>query len=335
MIKFILAALAFATSPEPPGVLVSVREGKAPLKVRITGPELLVEKVKECKRGIGGLGFSVDWGDGAFSGGIRGGSCEGALEHTYTVPGSYSIEGAVWRPGPTDAPEYIFQGRAEIRVSGVSGKRPVKLRILGEQEDVFYGTGLRPLRVLIDTDRTLELKAELVTENGKVLSASSKTTSATGTDLLPFNSYGDGPGAEDYSSGKVRAKLRVAAFHEGKEVARADGRLFTIHAKANYRAFELKPAGGKAPLTVEASYQFHHRDCHAYIVEWGDGSPDDTGGTVPAKGQGCRLERHVVKLQHTYTKPGTYVIRWYDNDSSPFGPARKGPGYMEKQVRVK
>lgn len=326
--------MAFATSPPPPGVEISVKGGKAPLKVRIMGPELLVEKAKACKRGIGGLGFSVDWGDGAFSGGIGGGGCKGALEHTYTVPGRYVIEGAAWRPGPYDAPEYEFQGRAEVSVSGASGKRAVKLRVLGEQGDVFYGTGLRPLRVLVETDRPLELKAALVTENGKVLAESTKATSATGTASLPFLSYGDGPGAEEYSGGKIRVSFRVSALHEGKEVAKAESKPFSLHAHATFRTFQLEPAKGKAPLTVEASYTFNHEECFAYIVEWGDGSPDDTGGNYAGK-KSCRLKSHPVKLRHVYKQPGTYVIRWHDNSFSPFRPARKGLGYMEKQVSVR
>ncbi len=325
-----------ATSLAQPGVHLSVNKGRAPLTVSLSGPAVLLEKAKACQRIWGGMGFSIDWGDGSPRGGRVNENCTEQLKHTYTVPGRYSVQVSVFHPGPNDAPVYDYQGSGEVEVTGESGKGPVTVKALVGKEELaplYYGTGLRPLRYLVNTTRPLRIKAELVKEDGSVILKEEKAVSNSGTDSFFWSAYGNGPAAEHYVKGKLRARYRLTALADGKEVAKDDSPFFPIHASATFRSFEVRPGSGKAPLEVTASSSFHHAECISYIVDWGDGSAPENGGTFSGK-KSCPLTSHRVELTHKYSKPGKYTIRWHDNSGNPFAPALRNPGYMEKQVKV-
>jgi|GEM_PF-2854771 len=338
----ILLALAspsalFATSPAQPGITLSAPSGKAPFTVTIKGPLVLIEKAQACKSFFGSVGFSIDWGDGSprAMGGAKP-DCTKLLTHTYTVPGKFTLQVAVFHPGPTDAPIYDYQGSQPVEVTGEAGKTKPSVKILAGKEELaplYYGTGLRPLRYLVETTVPLELKGELLKDNGAVLLSESVAASFSGTDQIRWNKYGDGPPAEEYVNGRIKARYRITATKEGKSVAQHESPYFTIHANATFRDFELTPVRGKAPLEVVTANSFPHAECASYIVDWGDGTPDETGGTFSGK-KGCTNQSYRVELKHKYAKRGTYTLRWYDNSGNPFKPASKGPGYMEKQVKV-
>jgi hypothetical protein len=274
------------------GVKLSASRGKAPLTVKLLAPAHLLEKAKACKRIWGGMGYSVDWGDGSPNAGRSGQNCIENLSHVYSVPGKYSVTVKVFHPGPTDAPIYDFQGSADVEVEG--GKEAssrVKMKILEEKDGghVYFGTGLPLLRFELETSRPLELIAELVNAGGKVLFREKKTSSFSGEDSIRWGSYGNGPAAEDYVNGKIKAHYRITAMDSGKEVVRAESRTFTIHAETTFRDFEASPLRGNVPLEVTTSNQFSHADCASYIVEWGDGSSDESSGNYSPR-KSCPLQ---------------------------------------------
>lgn len=335
---FFLQPAALLAKRAPPALSVSADKGRVPFKVKITGPAMLLEKARSCQKGWGGFGFSVQWGDGAIAKPAEG-ACLEELEHTYTVPGKYTVTADVFHPGPTDAPIFDFRGSKTVEASEGSKDRAVKVSLLQRdgKSDYYWGAGLPQLPFRLETGREVEVTAEVVKARvGTVLATETRKLAFTGDDKIHWSKWLNGPGGEHFDSdGRIDAYFRIRASAEGKVLSEDKSEPIRLHARVNFRDFKVEPETGKAPLEVKISTSISHSGCYSYIVNWGDGSAEDARGRPADAGASCRLSGENFELKHTYNKKGTYKIRWHDNNSNPFEPAAKGPGYMEKRVIVK
>jgi hypothetical protein len=313
------------------------RKGKAPLLVKITGPDILLQRAKECRRAFGGWSFHVDWGDGSTSNPGKG-RCAEELQHQYSVPGKFTVTAIASHPGPTDTPVVDFQGNAQVEVGKPTKEIPIALSLTDHKpKDVFWGTGLPHLGFRVKTSRELVVVSELVkAKDGAVLFKESKAISFSGEATIPWIGYKDGPTVEHYDAqGRLSVFYRLRAMAGGKILKEAKSEPFTLHASITFRSFEVKPSVGTAPLEVRISRNELHSGCYSYVVNWGDGSPEESKGRPESAGKSCKVDAAKIELSHTYQRKGAYMIRWYDNSANLFLPASKGLGYMENRVEVR
>jgi hypothetical protein len=98
---------------------LSATNGKPPMTVRVTGPKQLLEKANGRFSKEGGCGYTIDWADlpgVTWPRGPVGEDCAEGMQHTYVQEGIYTVNAAIYHPGPAGAPVTDWKGSIEMRV---------------------------------------------------------------------------------------------------------------------------------------------------------------------------------------------------------------------------
>jgi hypothetical protein len=287
--------------------------------VTLTGPAILLERIKSCQQGWGSNGYTINWGDGRGSD-PQSRNCLSEIRHAYTVPGSYTVYAAVYHWGPTDMPVDEWTGKTTLTVSGKAGALGLEL-LEPKGGETFYYQDYPKIRFSVVTGQKLDLGFELLGADGSV-SASGEVKSVSyngeGSAYLGVHMMGE---AESYAqllrTSKNSFTLRVTAKDEaGKVLLQKESKPFTMLAELarNFpNPFRTKPASGRS---ITADYSFYHPDCSSYELDWGDGSPPERL-EQPLQKQ-CRLNSTQRNWTHTYKAPGTYRVVFRTTDIEPF-----------------
>lgn len=146
---------------------VDVATGRAPLTVRVSGPQEVVNAMP-----AGGLAAHfvlIDWGDGWRSPMHMGPPFPNPPEpfgtHVYTVPGQYVVKVTSYRGGHSPSP--MWKGSASVDVQGTSPLTP-SLRIIRTSAGPEFEYGGFPyLEWRLTTDRKVDLHAQFINHKGK------------------------------------------------------------------------------------------------------------------------------------------------------------------------
>ncbi|MGZ3662069.1 MAG: hypothetical protein ACXVCK_18345, partial [Bdellovibrionota bacterium] len=254
MISLLLPVLSLAASP----LELSATKGQAPLTVHVQGPPELLARAHECVFGFAGVGFFVDWGDGSpVHLNRQHPDCAALLVHTYSVAGAFDVKSEIVHPGPTDSPVTDWAGTVHVEVAA-GPARTTELKIMAKFPPLYFGTGFPPVAYRVVTSSKAKLKAELVLSDGTVLFTRAKDVEFTGSDEVNFPDYGNGPSAEYFKNGSLRARVRLTLTAGDQAPVVARGPLFTISERNTFRQFHVTPLAGKAPLRVEAATRIFH-----------------------------------------------------------------------------
>ena len=287
--------------------------GPAPLNVRITGPDVLITKVRNWngRMSIGGAGFSIDWGDGprqtpmTFERGTS--NNEDLFSHTYSVPGTYTINATTYRPGPNDGPIYNWKSAVSVTVGGDSEKKTTLQLLAPLGGETFNYQEFPTVRWSMSTDRRVNLYLQLVCENKVVAQdvvkgiAHNNPNSERSFSPPTFSEYENA-----LKNGKTKFRMVLQMKDEnGKTILARSSREFTMTNRyvPSMGGLHRGPVGAD-PLSVTLNYEVNHPSCFSYNLNWGDGSVD-----AEQKYDGHALLKMTNKVfKHRYKKPGVYNV---------------------------
>ncbi len=318
-------------------LVVDPLQGDAPLKVTITGPKHLTDKIAKCSYthgwfGRGGNGVGINWGDGSNPMSMdKEGSCvEAQRTHIYTVPGTYKLTVAEWHPGPTDAPVDDWTGTATITVGGTAPSN--SLTLLNTDETTVYRYQEFPrVKFNASVSKQSVIQAELIAQDGTVVQKMQPlkwSNAGEGEIFIALQNYD--LYTEKLAAGQTTFKVRLSLLQDN-EVKLVRETLFrnTLQYADSVQPLSVKAITG---LKAEMNLSLFHPKCSSYRIEWGDGKKDEK--IIPVV-EGCVINQTSVPLTHTYAKAGAYKVRVYTNEMA-FGKQLKDVHpYSEMDVTVK
>jgi hypothetical protein len=262
-------------------IQVSPTSGSPPLRVTITGPDLLMTKVRNWngRPSIGGAGFSISWGDGQRQTrdiyNWTNQNKEDLFSHTYTAPGTYTVSASTYTPGPTDAPIYNWKSWTNVTVGGTA----VQGCTLQIQEphggETFNYQDFPVVRWSLTTDRRVDLYIQLVCGDKVVAQEILK-------DIAHNNSNSERrfspPSFDEYEKAlrqgktKFRMVLQMIDAH-GKTILARSTREFTMTKRyvSSHGGLKQEPQSNDR-LAVALKYTVNHPSCFSYSLDWGDGT---------------------------------------------------------------
>lgn len=339
------------TDPAPAVVSLSAVQGRAPLTVRVTGPQKFCEKFLKWdgRYGFGNPGWWIDWGDGASQpGDMTEKRRPGPLgTHTYTVAGTYKVSASIVHLDYADRPRHDWIGENTVTVYPSAGavQKPAAVAQTGVALDVLAPSGgtytyqvFPDVKWKLATDRAIKLKVDLVDQQNNVIANGVQKEIAYNqpSEEASFQC----PAFETYDRALLAGKT---TFRYVVTAAAVDGSLQTTKSSPWFKMTrEYVPisdplhvvsntpaAGGSA--TVVLGYLVNHPKRFSYILDWGDGSKPDQGATNGS----TLLVREIKKFTHTYLQPGAYKVILRSNNGDPYKKVEDIPFFESVTVRVK
>jgi len=332
---------------------VDKSSGTAPLTVTLLTPKEVKKKMEECKYSLGwfgtsGNGLNVDWGDGVYSPdskkpvsehGVK--SCtKEVMKHTYTVPGTYTIEVRSWHPGPTDAPVIDWIGEVTVNVlsANTQGARSAtSIKLLSPSAGDMYSYQKYPnVKWNVHPSKNSQIRLSLVSKGGAVIKEQViDNVSYIGVGEASLRAVNDAYDNE-LLSGESQFKV-VAKLMDGEIVLASDeSSWFTMTAEQKFRGirnqFILNQEKVVVPFNIVAKYNANHPDALNYKLDWGDSTAPSVSETH-FNVQSSLLDSQLINLgTHTYKKPGVYFLKLKVADMG--GALNKVPSYIMKKVEV-
>lgn len=303
-------------------IQVSPTSGSTPLRVTITGPDLLMTKVRNWngRPSIGGTGFSISWGDGQRQSrdiyNWTDQNREELFSHTYTAPGTYIISASTYTPGPTDAPIYNWRSWTNVTVGGAA-TQSCTLQIqepLGGE--TFNYQDFPVVRWSMTTDRPVDLHLQLVCGDKVVAEdvvkniAHNNSNSERRFSPPSFDGY---ERALREGNTKFRMVLQMIDA-QGKTILARSTREFSMTKRyvSSLGGLKQEPLSNDR-LAVTLKYKVNHPSCFSYSLDWGDGTKD-----AAEKYDGQALLKMTEKtFTHRYQRPGVYTVVLHSNNSDP------------------
>lgn len=303
-------------------IQVSPTSGSTPLRVTITGPDLLMTKVRNWngRPSIGGTGFSISWGDGQRQSrdiyNWTDQNREELFSHTYTAPGTYIISASTYTPGPTDAPIYNWRSWTNVTVGGAA-TQSCTLQIQEPRGgETFYYQDFPVVRWSMTTDRPVDLHLQLVCGDKVVAEdvvkniAHNNSNSERRFSPPSFDGY---ERALREGNTKFRMVLQMIDA-QGKTILARSTREFSMTKRyaSSLGGLKQEPLSNDR-LAVTLKYEVNHPSCFSYSLDWGDGTKDAAEKYV---GQAL-LKMTEKTFTHRYQRPGVYTIVLHSNNSDP------------------
>lgn len=320
-------------------------EGKAPLRVCIEGPRAVIERFEGCRYSMGwhgwsGNGLSLDWGDGQPVGRFedpaqKGTSCAHLRCHEFKFPGEYAVSLRLWHPGPDDGPVLDWKGGTSVRVLGQV--QPPRFELLSPKEPQTVGYAGEPVpRWKLEAGGKVDLRFLVLSKSGKTLFEKTDRGIAY---------HGEGRESFSISPEKYEDLLRdeggsffyrFEVLRDGKIARSVDSPALRMTREIpahDPNRIQVEPRQGKAPLQVNVRHGVFLKACHAYKVDWGDGTPPTEHIQGPVK-DGCRVDPTDLSLSHVYKRAGRFKLRLYFDEGATLRDLKKQGPHHAFDIKV-